>query len=70
MPTLPTFNVTDAQATRITAAFGSVANYKEWLRQSIIDAVFDYERRQMQTTFDSEIQNKRTEITNDLGTAT
>lgn len=43
MPNLPTLTVTDAQATRLLAAWGSVAAYKEWLRQNIISYVLTVE---------------------------
>lgn len=35
MPTLPTFTVTDAQAQRMLAAWGSAEEYKKWLREQI-----------------------------------
>ena len=43
MPDLPTFTVTSPQATRMLAAWGSVENYKLWLRRAIIQHVIDYE---------------------------
>lgn len=39
MPALPTITVTDAQATRMLAAYGSPANYITWLTNAIIDYV-------------------------------
>lgn len=39
MPTLPTIDVTQAQADRLLAAFGSVAEYKAWLRQALVARV-------------------------------
>lgn len=35
MPDLPTITVTDAQAAKLLQVFGTVANYKAWLRQAI-----------------------------------
>lgn len=46
MPTLPTFDVTDEQAARLMAAFGTPAAYKAWLRRQIVDAVKRIEGRQ------------------------
>jgi len=36
---LPTFTVTDAQAARLLAVFGTTGAYKAWLRRQIVDAV-------------------------------
>jgi hypothetical protein len=47
MPDLPTITVTAAQATRMLAAFGSVANYKEWLRGRVVEEVQRFETRQI-----------------------
>lgn len=44
MPALPTVTVSDAQAARCLAAWGSVAAYKEWLRGSVRDYVLAAER--------------------------
>lgn len=41
--TLPTLTVTDAQAQRMLAAYGTTDNYKAWLRSQIIDFVKAYE---------------------------
>ncbi|HWT39679.1 MAG TPA: hypothetical protein VN081_00135 [Dongiaceae bacterium] len=43
MPTLPTFTVTQAQADRLLAAYGSVDNYKAWLKEQIIEYVVEVE---------------------------
>jgi hypothetical protein len=50
MPTLPTLDVTQPQADRIIAAFGAtqaeaVANYRVWLKASVIDEVLSRERQ-------------------------
>ena len=45
MPNLPTIFVTDAQADRLLAAFGSVENYKAWLKATLIDYVVEHEDR-------------------------
>jgi hypothetical protein len=39
MPDLPTITVTQAQADRMLAAYGSVANYRLWLKTTIIQYV-------------------------------
>lgn len=43
MPQLPTLTVTDAQATRLLAAFGTSAAYKEWLKNRLIEYVVEAE---------------------------
>jgi hypothetical protein len=43
MPTLPTLTVTQEQADRMIAAWGSAASYSEWLKQQIIDFVLNKE---------------------------
>jgi hypothetical protein len=43
MPALPTITVTDDQAARLLAAFGSVPNYLTWLTDSLIDKVMQNE---------------------------
>lgn len=45
MPTLPTLTVTDAQAARLLAAFGSTDAYRAWLKKTLIDYVITYEER-------------------------
>lgn len=45
MPTLPTLTVTQAQADRMLAAYGSVDAYKEWLRDRIVAHVLQVEAR-------------------------
>ena len=44
MPTMPTIDVTQAQADRALAAYGSVANYKRWLADSVREYVVTKER--------------------------
>lgn len=39
MPTLPTLTVTQAQADRLIAVFGSVDAYKIWLKQTLVEYV-------------------------------
>ncbi len=56
MPDLPTVPVTDAQAARVLAAFGTVAKYRLWLRAKVTEAVRDREREAL-------IQSKNAEIT-------
>jgi hypothetical protein len=67
MPDLPTFTITQAQADRILAAFGSVQNYRDWLSSSVRDYVFQHERRQILQEYDVELQAKLAEIKASLG---
>lgn len=46
MPILPTLTVTDTQAQRLLAAFGSVENHKAWLKEALIARVVEHEARQ------------------------
>lgn len=66
MPTLPTLTVTDAQAQRITAAFGSVANYKAWLKSQVIEYVLHYEERQFDQSYMAERDQRRAAAQADL----
>lgn len=45
MPALPTLTLTDAQAERCLAAYGSVAAYRAWLRDAVRDHVLAVERQ-------------------------
>lgn len=54
MPTLPTLDVTQAQADRMMAAYGSVAGYRQWLKQQIIEYVVAAEARARVETFRAE----------------
>lgn len=58
MPTLPSLDVTSAQAQRMMAAFGALdatktpqENYLAWLKHRIIDEVLDFERQQRLVQF-------------------
>ena len=44
MPALPTLTITDEQAERCIAAYGSVAAYKTWLREQVSEHVLAVER--------------------------
>ena len=44
---LPTITVTDDQAARMLAAYGTVANYQTWLADSIIDFVLAAEMKKI-----------------------
>jgi uncharacterized NAD(P)/FAD-binding protein YdhS len=66
MPNLPTLFVTDAQATRMIAAFGSAENYKTWLKEQIIRYVTDYEIQQDDTTYLATRETKRAQTIADL----
>jgi hypothetical protein len=56
MPTLPTFTVSDANAQRILAAFGSPENYRRWLKSVIIAKVQAYESTLPSDSLESELQ--------------
>jgi hypothetical protein len=62
MPNLPTFTVTDAQAARLLAAFGSTENYKAWLKQQLTAYVLDKETEAERATFQNNVNTKRGEI--------
>lgn len=52
MPTLPTVDVTQAQADRLLAAHGSAANYRRWLVEANKKFVIDYERAAINTKYE------------------
>lgn len=70
MPNLPTISVTDAQLSRITATFGSAANYRAWLKQQIKEAVFQKEADEIMAAAQEQIKSKRSEVDDDLGAIT
>lgn len=70
MPTLPTLTATDPQVARITAAYGSVPAYKDWLKAQIKAYVFAVESRAIQTQATADAEAKRVEVDTDLGTMT
>jgi hypothetical protein len=47
MPDLPTLTVTQAQADRMLAAWGSASNYKEWLKNQVIAYVVAKEDQEL-----------------------
>jgi hypothetical protein len=69
MPDLPTITVTGAQATRILAAFESVPNYKEELRQWVVDRVQQYELRQLDEENNVKKRDRATQIQSALPAA-
>lgn len=62
MPNLPTLTVTDAQADRMLAAWGTIDHYKAWLQQQIIEFVIEAERRVANQEFMQQ-QNEAAEAT-------
>lgn len=46
MATLPTIEVTAAQAQRLLSVFETTDEYKKWLRNNLIDYVLSYEVNQ------------------------
>lgn len=67
MPMLPSIEVTQTQADRMLAAYGSIANYKQWLTQSIIDYVLADEERKRREVFDADQTAKRKQGATELG---
>lgn len=43
MPFMPTVEVTDEQANRLLAAFGSIDAYRTWLRAQLTNRLREYE---------------------------
>jgi len=70
MPNLPTVTVTDAQAARITAAYGDATAYKAWLKQAIKDYVFRKEAEAITAKAQTDVQTKLAQVESDLGTMT
>jgi hypothetical protein len=67
MPSLPTFTVTDAQAQRLLAAFGSVENYEEWLLRAIVGYVLSFEAEEINAQARDLIRAKENELRESLG---
>lgn len=70
MPTLPTFTVTQAQADRLLAAFGSVDAYKAWLKEQLITYVSSYESQGLYSQASAQAVAKEDDLRNSLSTAT
>ena len=66
MPQLPTLTVTDAQAQRMLAAYGSVDNYLEWLRSQIIEFVVSQEFIAAQKSFEQTVEQNKAQARNEL----
>jgi hypothetical protein len=62
MPDLPTIQVTQTQADRILAAFGTVTNYKTWLKNTVRDAVINHELEEIRTQAEADLQTRQAEI--------
>lgn len=45
--TLPTLTVTDAQAQRLLAVFGTADEYRRWLKKQLVDYVLYVEANQL-----------------------
>lgn len=67
MPTLPTLTLTDAQATRCLAAWGSTENYRTWLRGQVAGFVIAAERSQAATAYLEAEATRTTEVRTALG---
>lgn len=59
MPDLPTLTVTQAQADRMIAAWGTAAAYRQWLRSKIVEYVIDYETTQTDLAYKSQREADR-----------
>lgn len=55
MPTLPTIEVTQTQADRMLAAYGSVENYKKWLKNQIVLFVTDKELNENRAAMEAQL---------------
>jgi hypothetical protein len=66
MPNLPTLTVTEEQADRLLAVFGSVDAYKEWLKTTLINYVVSQEAAQKMDTIQSEAQADREALFNQI----
>jgi hypothetical protein len=64
MPALPTFTVTQAQADRLIAAFGSADAYKAWLKNQIVSYVVNKEMESANDALRQQFLDKRAEIDN------
>jgi hypothetical protein len=62
MPTLPTFTVTQAQADRLLAAFGSVENYQNWLKNQLVTFVLNKEMESANEAMEAQVAAKRAEL--------
>lgn len=67
MPSLPTIDVTQAQADRMLAAFGSAALYRQWLRRQIVAVVVEAEARNRAESFRATQEGARRQARIDLG---
>lgn len=59
MPTLPTLTVTQEQADRMLAAWGSAAKYTDWLKQEIIEFVLNKEAMDRWSSYNQQEEAKR-----------
>lgn len=66
MPDLPTITVTQVQADRMIAAYGSVDNYKAWLKDQIIQYVTMVEDRKLFETYVAQRDAKAAEVQTNL----
>ena len=66
MPTLPSIEVTAAQATRIQDAFGGIEEYRAWLRQAIKDYVLNKEASEVRDTVQAQIDAIVNQVNTDL----
>ena len=66
---LPTIQVTDAQAQRITAAFGTTEEYRKWLRRQVAERVIRYENSARTQALQAELDANASQVLIDLGVA-
>jgi hypothetical protein len=66
MPNMPTFQVTDAQAQRILAAYGDADAYRAWLKRAIREHVIAHEGRVLDDQHNAEKRKRQKEAADAL----
>lgn len=66
MPTLPTLAVTQPQADRLLAVFGSVESYKQWLLTSLKQAVMEAELAKARADAQAYVEGKRAALEQEM----
>jgi hypothetical protein len=70
MPTLPTLTVTQAQADRLLAAFGTVDQYKAWLKEQLINYVVSHESQATYQQATTTVEANEATLRSDLNSVT
>lgn len=66
MPMLPTCEVSAAQGERILAAYGSIENYRNWLKHSVREYVLQYEMDEYRRTHQVDMATQAQQIYDSL----